>query len=56
MEFHLVTESNQVFGGGAIFAFPTGEIPLVDPSSLDGGVYSGVSDSNGVGTNSDPKT
>ncbi len=52
----LVTESNQVFGGGAIFAFPTGEIPLVDPSSLDGGVYSGVSDSNGVGTNSDPKT
>jgi hypothetical protein len=30
----LVTESNQVFGGGAIFAFPTGEIPLVDPSSL----------------------
>ncbi|HYT24213.1 MAG TPA: hypothetical protein VEW05_28730 [Candidatus Polarisedimenticolia bacterium] len=56
MEFHLVTESNQVFGSGAIFAFPTGEIPLVDPSSLDGGVHSGVSGSNGVGTNSDPKT
>ena len=51
----LVTESNQVFGGGAIFAFPTGEIPLVNPSSLGGGVNSGVTGSNGVGTNSDPK-
>jgi len=36
----LVQESNQVFGGGAIFAFPTGEIPLVNPSSLGGGVHS----------------
>jgi len=52
----LVTESNQVFGGGAIFAFPTGEIPLVNPSSLGGGVNTGVTGSNGVGTNSDPKT
>ena len=51
----LVTESNQVFGGGAIFAFPTGEIPLVNPSSLGGGVNGGVTGSNGVGTNSDPK-
>ena len=49
----LVTESNQVFGGGAIFAFPTGEIPLVDPSSLGGGVHHGVAGSNGVGTNGD---
>ena len=38
----LVQESNQVFGGGAIFAFPTGEIPLVNPSSLGGGVHNGV--------------
>lgn len=52
----LVQESNQVFGGGAIFAFPTGEMPLVDPSSLGGGVHHGVTGSNGVGTNSDPKT
>jgi hypothetical protein len=52
----LVTESNQVFGGGAIFAFPTGEIPLVDPSSLGGGVNRGVTGSNGVGTGSDPAT
>src|SRR6516225_10360793 len=52
----LVTESNQVFGGGAIFAFPTGEIPLVDPSSLNGGVHFGVAGSNGVGTNSNPAT
>jgi hypothetical protein len=52
----LVQESNQVFGGGAIFAFPTGEMPLVDPSSLGGGVHHGVTGSNGVGTNSDPTT
>jgi hypothetical protein len=52
----LVQESNQVFGGGAIFAFPTGEMPLVDPSSLGGGVHHGVTGSNGIGTNSDPKT
>jgi hypothetical protein len=52
----LVQESNQVFGGGAIFAFPTGEIPLSDPSSLGGGVHTGVSGSNGVGTAGDPKT
>lgn len=52
----LVTESNQVFGGGAIFAFPTGEIPLVAPSSLSGGVHTGVTGSDGVGTNSDPST
>jgi len=51
----LVTESNQVFGGGAIFAFPTGETPLVNPSSLNGGVHFGVAGSNGVGTNSDTK-
>lgn len=38
----VVQESNQVFGGGAIFAFATGEIPLVNPSSLGGGVHEGV--------------
>lgn len=38
----LVQESNQVFGGGAIFAFPTGEIPLANPNSLGGGVHEGV--------------
>jgi len=52
----LVQESNQVFGGGAIFAFPTGEIPLVKPGSLNGGVHTGVTGSNGVGTNSNPAT
>src|SRR5262249_1899887 len=52
----VVQESNQVFGGGAIFAFPTGEIPLTDPGSLNGGVHSGVTGSNGVGVNSDPAT
>jgi hypothetical protein len=31
-------------------------MPLVDPSSLGGGVHHGVTGSNGVGTNSDPKT
>jgi hypothetical protein len=38
----LVTESNQVFGGGAIFAFATGEMPLASPGSLGGGVHGGV--------------
>jgi hypothetical protein len=52
----LVQESSQVFGGGAIFAFPTGEIPLTNPGSLNGGVHFGVTGSNGVGTTSDPKT
>jgi hypothetical protein len=52
----LVQESTQVFGGGAIFAFPTGEIPTVSPGSLNGGVHNGVTGSNGVGTNSDPAT
>ena len=50
----LVQESNQVFGGGAIFAFPTGEIPLVNPSSLGGGVNTGVcapSGGTGAGSN-----
>jgi carboxypeptidase family protein len=51
----VVQESSQVFGGGAIFAFPTGEIPLVNPNSLSGGVHFGVTGSNGVGTASDPK-
>ena len=49
----LVQESNQVFGGGAIFAFPTGEIPLVDPNSLGGGVHAGVcAPSGGTGSGS----
>jgi hypothetical protein len=52
----LVQESNQVFGGGAIFAFATGEIPLVNPGSLGGGVHNGVAGSNGVGTAGDPAT
>jgi hypothetical protein len=50
----VVSESNQVFGGGAIFAFPTGEMPLVNPGSLGGGVHNGVAGSNGVGTAGDP--
>jgi hypothetical protein len=50
----LVNESNQVFGGGAIFAFSTGEMPLVNPGSLGGGVHNGVAGSNGVGTAGDP--
>ena len=52
----LVQESNQVFGGGAIFAFATGEMPLVSPGSLGGGVHNGVTGSNGVGTSGDPAT
>ena len=52
----LVTESNQVFGGGAIFAFATGDMPLVNPGSLGGGVHTGVAGSNGVGTAGNPAT
>jgi len=52
----LVQEGNQVFGGGAIFAFPTGEMPTVNPGSLGGGVHNGVAGSNGVGTAGDPAT
>jgi Carboxypeptidase regulatory-like domain len=49
----LVQESNSVFGGGAIFAFPTGEIPLVNPNSLGGGVNAGVcAPSGGTGSGS----
>src|SRR5712692_8497125 len=50
----LVTQGNQAFGGGSIFGFSDGEIPLVNPNSLGGGVHSGISGSNGVGTAGDP--
>ncbi len=52
----LVTEGNQAFGGGSIFGFNDGEIPLVNPNSLNGGIHSGIPGSNGVGTAGDPKT
>jgi len=50
----LVTEGSQAFGGGLIFGFNNGEIPLVNPNSLAGGVHSGIAGSNGVGTAGDP--
>lgn len=50
----LVTEGNQAFGGGSIFGFGDGEMPLVNPNQLHGGVHSPVAGSNGVGTTGDP--
>lgn len=38
----VVSEGTQVFGGGSIFAFPQGAIPLTDPGSLGGGVHGGI--------------
>lgn len=48
----FVTESSQVWGGGSIFGFAVGQIPLVDPSTFGDGVHHGVSGSNGIGTTS----
>ncbi len=50
----LVTEGSQAFGGGLIFGFNNGEIPLVPVNSLNGGIHSPVAGSNGVGTAGDP--
>jgi hypothetical protein len=46
----FVTESSQVWGGGTIFGFAVGQIPLVNPSSFNDGVHHNVSGSNGTGT------
>jgi len=49
------TEGSQVWGGTLALGFSTGKVPTVDPGSFGDGVHSGVTGSNGVGTNSDPK-
>lgn len=46
----FVTESSQVWGGGSIFGFAVGQIPLVNPSTFGDGVHHGVNGSNGTGT------
>ncbi len=46
----FVTESSQVWGGGSIFGFAVGQIPLVNPSAFGDGVHHGVNGSNGIGT------
>jgi carboxypeptidase family protein len=46
----FVTESSQVWGGGSIFGFAVGQIPLVNPNTFDSGVHNGVDGSNGIGT------
>ncbi len=50
----IVSQGDQVFGGGIIFAFNSGAIPLRDPSEFSNSTHSPVSGSNGVGTNGDP--
>src|SRR5262249_50803006 len=44
------TESSQVWGGGSIFGFAVGQIPLVNPSSFDDGVHRNVSPASGPGS------
>jgi hypothetical protein len=52
----VVSRTNQAFGGGSIFGFPNGLIPLQDPGSgvLSTGVHTGVNGSGGFGTAGDP--
>ena len=47
----IVTEGNQVWGGTLALGFASGAVPTKDPGSL-GSVHSGVTGSNGIGTNS----
>jgi hypothetical protein len=46
----FVTESSQVWGGGSIFGFAVGQIPLVNPNTFGDGVHHGVNGSSGIGT------
>ena len=46
---NFVTESSQVWGGGTIFGFAVGQIPLVDPSSFGDGRHDNVC-SSGAGS------
>jgi hypothetical protein len=48
-----VVQSNQAFGGGIVLSPSASAIPIAD-LPVDKGVHSGVTGSNGVGTNSDP--
>lgn len=48
------TEGSQVWGGTLALGFNTGKVPTVNPNNFGDGVHTGVTGSNGVGTNSDP--
>ncbi len=50
----VVFKTNQAFGGGSIFGFNDGLIPLVDPGSLATGRHNGVNGSGGIGTAGNP--
>jgi hypothetical protein len=51
----LAFKTNQAFGGGSIFGFPNGLIPVQDPNSLGSGVHGNVCSSGpgGVGSAGD---
>ena len=49
----FVTESSQVWGGGSIFGFAVGMIPLVNPSTFGNSTHGGVCSSGGVGSSGD---
>lgn len=48
------TEGSQVWGGTLSLGFNTGRVPTTDPGGFNDGVHTGVTGSQGVGTNSDP--
>jgi len=48
------TEGSQVWGGTLSLGFNTGRVPTTDPGSFNDGLHTGVTGSNGVGTNSNP--
>jgi len=49
-----VIEGSQVWGGTLALGFNTGAVPSVNPATFSDGVHTGVTGSNGIGTNSNP--
>ncbi len=52
----VAVEGSQVWGGTLALGFNTGKVPTANPTSFGDGVHTGVTGSNGVGTNSNPAT
>lgn len=50
----IAAEGTQVWGGTLALGFTSGKVPTVDPGTFQDGVHTGVTGSNGVGTNSNP--
>jgi hypothetical protein len=52
----VVNQGPGVWGGSLFLGFNSGAIPKVDPKTFGNSVHSGVSGSNNIGVNADPKT